>query len=370
MKILISGGRFSLACGSGRIFYNLSKEFTKKTHDVTAVASSNENPIKNIKIYNYNHIDFPNSLKILSTYFNCTKSVNNLIKKEKFDVIQGQGESFIQDYIYLHGCYKAWVEDIKNKSNFLLQNIVNIHPSNLVCLKIENEILTKSNYKKIFVGSKQMKNDIIRYYRIPEEKISIIPPGIDVNEFNDVNKKIIREKFRKYYGLEDSFVLLFIGQSFSKKGLKYCIMSLAKTENTKLIVIGKDNKEPYVRLARSLSVLERIIFIEKLDNLRDVFFASDLFVFPTKHEPFGMVVTEAMISGLPVITTKECGASEFFNNGKEIIVLENIDDLANKIDELIKNRLLRHKISSNGFKKSKMFSWKNIANMFLKEYEL
>ena len=75
-----------------------------------------------------------------------------------------------------------------------------------------------------------------------------------------------------------------------------------------------------------------------------MFGAADLFAFPTYYEPFGMVITEAMASGLPVITSRSAGASEMITEGVSGLLLDQPADageLARKITLLLSNEALR-----------------------------
>jgi len=122
--------------------------------------------------------------------------------------------------------------------------------------------------------------------------------NVDLEEFKpDVEK---REKIRMKYGVdENDVVLMFSGYEFKRKGLRYIIEALPEIkENVKLLVVGRDNPRRYQELASKLGVLDKIIFTGFVPEIVDYYVASDIFVFPTLYEPFGLVISEALASAI------------------------------------------------------------------------
>ncbi|HKZ45180.1 MAG TPA: glycosyltransferase family 4 protein, partial [archaeon] len=94
--------------------------------------------------------------------------------------------------------------------------------------------------------------------------------------------------------------------------------------------------------------------------------------FPTQYEPFGLVILEAMASGLPVVTTKLAGAAELIEDGKDGLLLDNpksSDEIARKLNYLIENDAMRRKVGKNARKKAEKYTWKKTADEMLKVFE-
>ena len=102
------------------------------------------------------------------------------------------------------------------------------------------------------------------------------------------------------------------------KGLDYLIKALAKIKKEdhvifKLLILGRDEKEPYLRLAKKTGIFEEVIFAGSTDEPEKYYGAADLLVHPTFYDACSLTVLEALASGLPVITTSSNGAGGLIN---------------------------------------------------------
>lgn len=160
-----------------------------------------------------------------------------------------------------------------------------------------------------------------RYYGTPPERFHRLPPGIerDRKAPSDAGERQRRRTAKRAeLGLsEDTALLLFIGSGFIKKGLDRLLRALKALppqtyHRTRLMVVGKDNADPFRRLANRLGVEELVQFFpEGRADVPDLLLAGDALVLPAYDEAAGMVILEAMIAGLPVLTTENCGYAHF-----------------------------------------------------------
>jgi UDP-glucose:(heptosyl)LPS alpha-1,3-glucosyltransferase len=116
------------------------------------------------------------------------------------------------------------------------------------------------------------------------------------------------------------------------KGLGYLMKALAKIKMEdhppfKLLVLGRDRKDFYLRLSRRIGISEETIFAGSTDEPEKYYGSADIFVHPAFYDAFSLSVLEALASGLPVITTSSTGASGILNHGEEGFVLRKIEDL-------------------------------------------
>ena len=194
-----------------------------------------------------------------------------------------------------------------------------------------------NNAKRIIANSHMIKDEIINTYGINSNKIDVIYNGI---ESKKVDYKHSFNKLSKEFSLDkDTPILLYVGSGFKRKGVKEFLEIIARLENKniKAFVVGKEKKiEYYKQLSKDLKIDKRVIFTGPRQDVDDFYAISDVFLFPTRYEPFSNVILEAMSSKNAVFTTKQNGAHEIL--GDKYIMSNSKDySVAGKIDTLLKD---------------------------------
>ena len=213
-----------------------------------------------------------------------------------------------------------------------------------------------NNAKLIIANSNMIKDEIISTYGINSNKIDVV--------YNGVESKIINHKnsFRKLseeFGLDkNSPILLYVGSGFKRKGVEEFLMIISKlkNKNIKAFVIGKEkNIKYYQQLSKDLGVDKKVIFTGPRDDVDDFYTISDVFLFPTRYEPFSNVVLEAMSFENAVFTTQQNGAHEVLD--KEYIMTHSEDfSVISKIDQLLENIQELNKVKENNCSKASELS--------------
>jgi UDP-glucose:(heptosyl)LPS alpha-1,3-glucosyltransferase len=249
----------------------------------------------------------------------------------------------------------------------------NLNPHHLRILLTERYNLRRKNYIKLFAVSEGVRREIIRYYDVPEEDIVVIPNGIDLDEFNPKNKELFREEIRRRYNIpEDTILLIFVGYYFERKGLRYAIEALSrlKDENVGLLILGGDNRGPYLGLAEKIGVLDRVIFAGHQPAPQRFYGASDIFVFPTSYEAFPHALLEAAATGLPILATKVNGVEDLLREGVNGFYIEqNGEMIAKRVKELVHNAELRLRLGREARLSAEEYSWDRITREILRLYE-
>lgn len=168
-----------------------------------------------------------------------------------------------------------------------------------------------------------------RYYQTPEGRFHLLPPGIRRDRIMPPDYDAQRQSFRRQWALsdEDKLVLL-VGSGFRTKGLDRAIAAMAslppeQREQTWLYVIGQDNDKPYRRQAEHAGVGHRVRFLSGRDDIPNFLWGADLLVHPAYRENTGTVLLEAMVAGLPVLTTDVCGYASYVIANDMGVVLES-----------------------------------------------
>ena len=136
-----------------------------------------------------------------------------------------------------------------------------------------------------------------------------------------------------------------------------------------LTIYGAGNKESFRKQAEAYGIGDKCFLEEPVSNLDDKFVESSIFAFSSRFEGFGMVITEAMASGIPPVAFAcPCGPKEIINDGIDGILVEkgDINSLAGKINYLIENEDIRKEMGLAARKRAERFQIEVIA----KEWEL
>jgi len=236
-----------------------------------------------------------------------------------------------------------------------------LNPLNLVYLYIEKKMF--KNAKKIIAISNMVKNNIVKTYSIPQEKIEVIYNGIKIKPFNYKKSWI---KLSKEFNISpNETIFLYVGSGFKRKGVKEFIETLHRLKNKKFkaFVVGKEKKlKFYKKLSNKLNLSNKIIFTGPRRDVDDFYTISDIFLFPTHYEPFGNVILEAMNFYNVVITTSFCGGGEIID--KKFIIKDNT--ISDKIDMLMQNRTKMEKIKEKNFKTVQNFTIEKNAKKTMK----
>jgi glycosyltransferase involved in cell wall biosynthesis len=190
--------------------------------------------------------------------------------------------------------------------------------------------------------------------KISKKKLLKVPCGMDVEFFLKAvegNKKSL-------------FRVIFVGMLNLRKGIHYLIEAWNKAnlpeQSTELMLVGNLQKDLKMLLPL-LPIKKNVVFYGSTnrENLRRLYQSSSVFVLPSVEDGFGMVMGEAMASGLPVICTDHTGGTEIIENGKEgfIVPARDNNELAEKILLLHDDKDLRMAMGIAGHKKIKGFSW-------------
>ncbi|GAB6137362.1 glycosyltransferase family 4 protein [Halanaerobaculum tunisiense] len=352
MKIALVHKKYTTHGGTERDMVELSNYLVKQGHEVHVFTGSWDQEVADERIKFHKAGSWGKHLGIDKYIF--ANNAYKEVQKYDFDIVQTFSRVGFGDVIRVGGgCHDIFVEkslqSIENPLYEFKKKIEkSISLSDYFTRYYEAKDFKPENYKRIVAISNVVKQEIIEKYDVPSEDIVVNHIGVNIDKFKPENKKKYRKKIRKEHNLsEDDLVLLFLGSGFERKGLEYVLETMSKVKDVKLLVVGKGKINRYKRKAKKLGVLQRTIFVGASSEVEAYYAAGDIFVFPTIYEPFGKVITEAMASGLPVITTQVAGASEIITPHKEGYILETpdqISQLANYIEKL-KDKDLRTEIA-------------------------
>ncbi len=326
--------------GAERYLVDLCRRMATEGHEVHIYAEHRDAEDSEIHFHFVKTIRFPKSLRLLSFATRATRKMLD----GNYDLTFGVGNTLRADVLQPHGgVHWAWfwrsLEAYDHPIVWMIKFLGRVlSPKQWASGWIEDAPYRRRSFSKVVAISDMVKQDMMKWYRLPEDRIAIVYNGVDTERFHPRNRQY-REEIRRRHGLSDEWVILFVSNNFRMKGLGFLIKALSKIRELshlsfKLLVLGRDRQESYLRAARERGISEEVVFAGSTDEPEKYYGASDLLVHPTFYDACSLTVLEALASGLPVITTHFNGASGIITEGQEGFVIADPRDhqtLAEKI---------------------------------------
>lgn len=180
-------------------------------------------------------------------------------------------------------------------------------------LELEAAVFASSGGARILSLTPQQAETYRAVYGTPTARFYPLPLPIGPERQRPDDADLIRAAFRRELGVdEQDCVLLALGSGFRTKGLDRSLVALSALapecrSRVRLLVVGADRPNSYVRMARRLGVADGVTFVGGRADVMRYLLGADLLVHPARVESGGIVLLEAMLAGLPVIASAACG---------------------------------------------------------------
>ncbi|MBM04232.1 MAG: glycosyl transferase family 1 [Chloroflexi bacterium] len=300
---------------------------------------------------------------------------NNIIKFNSLEQIK---YNIIHSHYWLSGPVANILSD-----KWETPNVITFHTLSAIKLKASSSIVehdkryevekdSMSKVDSIIVSTKSELEDIRKLYGILDEKIKVIPPGVNLELFRPMNK--IESK--KSLGLYDNNVILYVGRIDPIKGLYTLldsVFNLNDSYNIKLIIVGGElnksqdliNLQNYTADKNKSHIVDFVGIVDQ-SNLPIYYNAADLFLLTSYYESFGLSVLESLSCGTPAIVSNVGGLSNLIDNGVNGYLVNDISPKGFKtyIEYFFKNINIK-KSSIECRKKAEYYQWsKSGRSMF------
>lgn len=274
------------------------------------------------------HVKHNDSINLYLKGKDFDKNFDEIMKN--YDLVFSTNIEYPSEITYSHSHSYLWK---KNKFCVAFKNLFSKrNKDKYERFKRNIENIKKTN--KIVISSNIIKEDYSKIYSIPTEKLFILPPGVDYRE------KDIRLPNK------EKFIFGLVGKSFTKKGAFLTLFSSfllkLKTKNFEVKIINRDyyKKKSFAKLIdmaiNILGLAKYVEFMPLQDNMENFYKSIDCLLVPSLKEPFGLVVTEAMIYSKPVISGSLCGAAD--------LIIDNENGMIADFSRLFKIKPLADKM--------------------------
>jgi UDP-glucose:(heptosyl)LPS alpha-1,3-glucosyltransferase len=295
-------------------------------------------------------------------------------QREKLDIVHSQARTYADDVATLGGgCHADYLERVTADLSPRRQQWERNHPFNRVVLALE--AAQYRNCTRLILNSHLAKAGLVRYFPGVEDKCRVIHNGIDADFFAPHAES--RAQLRKELGVgEETVVFLFVGSGFERKGLAQFLQAFAQTHkasnnaNMLALIVGNGDFPHYRALAEQLAITDKVHFAGETKDTRPFYCAGDVFVLPTKFDPFANTTNEALAAGLPVITTRSNGGSEVVSTDVGFVVesADAVDAMADAMQKLL-NSSLRHDMAMAARQNALTRPWSQVTAKTLSVYD-
>jgi glycosyltransferase involved in cell wall biosynthesis len=235
---------------------------------------------------------------------------------------------------------------------------------------------------RVLAVSDFTRNELTRYFHVPERKITVIPNAIDerftLGHATAEDRRLLAARYQI-----DSPFILYAGNIKPQKNvvriieafsaLKSELKKEGKFPDLKLIIIGDElSKHPDLRRTVVKGAVQnevRFLGFLPIDVLRIFYDLAKVFVFPSLYEGFGLPPLEAMALGTPVVTANTSSLPEVVGNAAVLVNPVNVFEIMRGIHRALTDQPLREQLKARGYEQVGRFSWEGSVRRILAVYE-
>ena len=361
MRILFTSHRFWPSIGgTEEVVERLARACVAAGHDVTVFTSDEPGAPEREARDGYAIRRF--TLRRSGKYRFPPRAYREAVLSEGWDVVHLHGQRvWSTDYLYRH------LKRAKAPLVFTAHGFAQRHPGAPLVSDLYYRVVMPRALRHVqaIVTLTESEREELREFRVDEAKLRLIPNGIEPAEF-----AALPRGFRARHKLPPAApLLLYVGGLYANKRADR-LVELSADVGATLVVIGRDAQGAQAsleKLARSRGADVRFLGSLPREDVLGAYAECDLFVLASDFEGFGLVLLEAMASGLPFLSTP-CGAApELAATGAGVVAGPGA--LALRAQELLRDPARRKRMGQAGREAAQKYSWRAATERHLALYE-
>jgi UDP-glucose:(heptosyl)LPS alpha-1,3-glucosyltransferase len=279
-----------------------------------------------------------------------------MVRRGKYDIVHTVGGAFPGAHVVTaQFCHAAW--RAVRRGAGIYQRLVSAQ-----AVRDERAAYRHPSLRAVTAVSRRTADEVARFYGPLSVPVTVIPNAVDSARFAPrPDLRTPRDRPR----------LLFVG-AYERKGLDTAVRALAAmSTQAELVAVGDGDRRRFLDLARRLGVADRVHLEAPRADVAACYADADVFVFPTRYEPFGMVVVEALASGVPVVVSAVAGAAEYVRDGESGYVIAHAEDaaaFAAAADRILGSTADRAAMARASRASVASLTWDNVAQRTLDVY--
>jgi D-inositol-3-phosphate glycosyltransferase len=300
---------------------------------------------------------------------------------EDFRSQEGIAYDIIHSHYWLSGQLGNWAQELWNRPHLVMlhtlgevKNRTGVgRPEPELRIAAEKELVKTCH--RILAPTEREQDNLVHYYGVSDQKIGIVPCGVNLNLFQPE----LKQAARKRLGLDpDDIILLNVGRFEPLKGIDRLLEALVHLRDhrrLRLVIVGGDgDKAPESQFLRqkaiNLGIGDKVLFAGRIEQkyLPPYYNSADVLVISSHYESFGLVGLEALACGRPVVSTPVGAMERLIQKSQAGQVVR--DTLSQSLAKGIQSIITHSTPPADEIRKSVLeYSWSNVASATLKEYE-
>ncbi len=292
------------------------------------------------------------------------RNIRTLLKGHNYDLIHATGScTELADIYTIQFCQRAWKDVRKSGAQSFNWRSIYHDLQFQFDLQMEKRVIDRTRDKLYISISKQIENDLKRFYEI--QNVITITHGVDTSKFCPNSKARIKKR-SEWRAAENEKLILFAG-AFERKGLFFLLPAIAELKKripVRLVVMGSGPVDKLIRESKKIGIDPLIL--GSVTKPEEIYPACDLFVLPSLYDPFGLVGLEALACGLPSAISVQSGVSQFITkeNGSLIARPWDTKNILESMLDILENPLGLSAMSTHARQTAVNCDWDQIYEKY------
>ncbi|SOC57807.1 glycosyltransferase family 4 protein [Ornithinimicrobium cerasi] len=304
--------------GVERVMYECANHLARQGHAVDALAGEWDNsPFEGgVQRHTLHYHARPPAAKLYTYARAARRAVGQLSPAP--GVVAGFGGAAPPGSVtWMQSVHAAWMDISRQTRDLTGRARQRVNPFHPVALALERSLLGGRRYARVVALTPAVKADIMRYYDVPASDIEVIPNGYSDREFHVPSSELRASARRRLGFAEHDRVVIFVANELERKGFRPLVEGIRAhpDRSVKLLAVGGFNRAQARSIVDEAGLGDRVVLAGATNDVYGCYSAADCFALPTKYEAWGLVVVEAMASGLPALTSVSAGAAVAVEEG-------------------------------------------------------
>lgn len=324
MRIALSNPDVNLTGGVERVIVETANHLSRRGHDVTVYAARVDESVLDAAVH-VRRVPVPGGLDRF-TGLGFRRRCARAIRGDCPDVHGAfSGLSPLGGVFWVPSVHRIGYELLLSRRGYLDGLKVRLNPYHRVRLRLEAGMFSPGGCRLALAQTEAVRSEVLRCYA-SATRVDVLALGYNEKTFDPGLRRQRRPEARQTFGYSaDDHVVLFVANELERKGFDVLLQAAQRVPKVK--ILGAGRVAPPAEMLEGFGVTDRVQWVGHADDVAWLHAAADALALPTRYEPWGLVIVEALGSGLPVLTTRRAGAAIAVRDGESGRLLDDPEDV-------------------------------------------